>query len=231
MNTIIPWIILILPLVIGYVVLIFELYKKNKKKNEIIEYREILIQFVNDLLENRCFDNKIYFNLTKNVNRIQKALAFDGVITIHDPLNGSFSNNYQVLINFLPQTREYLLNENNQLWCERFDQLYRFSDDSLIRHIGTIEEDIKCYIKHLINPIYIFVYGVRCIITFPFKLLFLTGVLSDSATERIFNSGIVSVCSVIVSIISVFSDIVSIIIGWDQFYLFLKAIVDSINRR
>lgn len=75
MNNLIPWIILVLPILIGYFALFVEMCDFNKRINEVTDYRITLIDFINELVSNKCFDNEEYIKLTKRINKIQFELG------------------------------------------------------------------------------------------------------------------------------------------------------------
>ena len=79
---------------------------------------------------------------------MQYELGSDGVYAyVQDNLKGYRTNNYQLLVNFLPETRNVLSNFNNSIMMARYNQEAQDCDDMFIRHLGTLELAEKVYAK------------------------------------------------------------------------------------
>ena len=126
MDKLLPVIFLFVIGIIGFVYKEVELAQNNKRLNFTLNYRDKFITYVNNILSNHVFDQKLYYELTSDVNKMQYELGTDGVYAhLTDNLKGYSVKNYQFLINFLPETRNIL----NDI-------------DSIIMQNGSAEKDV-----------------------------------------------------------------------------------------
>ena len=87
-----------------------------------------------------------------------------------------------------------------------------------LRHIGSLNETEKDIKKHLFNPITCFADGIRFVISLPIFILKWLGIVSDEGTLKIQSSFFFRIINWLVAFIGFFSAIVTIVIGWDEFW-------------
>ena len=134
-----------------------------------------------------------------------------------DQLKGVAGRNYQLLINFLPETRE-MVNINNSILAERYNKSIHDCDDMFIRHLGTLENQRKNIRKGLFNPFSSFAEGTRTIILLPIILLSWFGFISNEKTYRAKENAIVKLLNAVVTILGFAATIITIVVGWNDFW-------------
>jgi len=98
--------------------------------------REFTIEFFNNLNSligtkvNGAYDNQTYIWLTERVDKMQKELGVMGIYSMIDNLAGIKTDNYPVLLNFLPEIASF--NEiHNSILYERFAKSAQTCRDTL----------------------------------------------------------------------------------------------------
>ena len=174
MDKLIPIVILFGIVIIGFVSKFLELGDIRSRYEFTHEYRNKFINFINELFTNHNFNQSVYHELTEKVKEMQYELGADGVYAyVQDNLKGYATNNYELLVNFLPETRNVIRNQGNIILMERWNQAVQYCDDMFLRHLGTLklaEEKIKRSLK---NPFSDFAEGVKLIISLPVLLFIL----------------------------------------------------------
>lgn len=181
-------------------------------------YREKFVKFINKIISENIFDQCLYHELTSDVKAMQYELGEDGVFAyMKDQLKGVAGKNYQLLINFLPETRE-MVNINNSILAERYNKSIHDCDDMFIRHLGTLENQRKNIRKGLFNPFSSFAEGTRTIILLPIILLSWFGFISNEKTYRAKENAIVKLLHAVVTILGFAATIITIVVGWNDFW-------------
>jgi hypothetical protein len=71
----------------GFAVRLFEYKQITKRIQKTHTYRDRFVDFLNELISNRSFDDQNYIWLTENVNEMQAELGSDGIVAhMSDPL-------------------------------------------------------------------------------------------------------------------------------------------------
>jgi len=212
--------------IIGFVRRLVSALKTAKRIETTDHYRSEFIDFINELFEKRLFNNKKYYKLTSTVSEMQAEMGSDGVFAyVQDPLHNMAMRNYPLLVNFLPELRNYLSESYTGSSIVQENYIYKANscDDMFIRHIGVLEASLKQLRKKLINPIDCFAYGVRTILTTPIYIISSFGLLTASFARKISNSLIVRIIAGVIALIGFAASVVTIIIGWEQFYGIVKS--------
>lgn len=97
--------------------------------------------------------------------------------------------------------------------------------ETLVRHIGCIEDNLKFYKKEIKNPFKCLLEGVREIIVIPAYVLSGLGIISKSFVYKLISSVFFKVISGFFTLVCILSAIVSLIIGWDEFVKKLTSIL------
>ncbi len=218
MDKLIPILILIGVIIVGFVIKVFELKNIVKRIDFTNDYRNKFVDFVNTLFSAKSFNQKLYYELTSEVKAMQYELGADGVFAhVIDGLKGYSTNNYQLLVNFLPELRNAVNEMDNSIIMMRCSQSAGDCDDMFIRHLGSLQEYDKHVRKNLFNPFSCFSDGVKSIVALPVLLLNWLGFLSDERTKKIKSSWVVGVLNFIVVILGLIGSVVTIALGWEQF--------------
>ncbi len=226
MDKLIPIGILLGIAIIGFVSKFLELGDIHSGYEFTHEYRNKFISFINELFTSRNFNQRVYHELTEKVKEMQYELGEDGVYAyVKDNLNGYAANNYELLINFLPETRNVIRNQGNIILMKRWSQAVQDCDDMFIRHLGTLklaEEKIKRSLK---NPFSDFAEGVKLIISLPVLLVKWFGFISAESSTKIKKNPILKIINFIAITVSFVSGIMAIIIGWNAFWELIKSFI------
>ncbi|MCO8192950.1 hypothetical protein [Anaerofustis sp. NSJ-163] len=225
MNNIIPILILIVLITIGFIYNILELKDLNKRYDFTNRYLNNLQIYLNDLFFRENFNNDLYTDLTFNIKEMQYELGYDGIYQyVKDNLYGFTAKNYQLLINFLPETRNCI---NNSILESRCKDEANDCIDMFIRHLGTLQRKIDSIKKDLFNPFISFAQGVRFIIALPVLILKWFGIISKYEIRSIQKNVFFKIIGNVVTITSFASNIIAIFIGWDKFYTIIKTILNK----
>lgn len=218
MDKLIPICILVVIIIIGFSTKMVDLSTIVKRLEFTSNYRGKFVKFINKIVSENIFDQNLYHELTSDVKAMQYELGEDGVFAyMKDQLKGVAGKNYQLLINFLPETRE-MVNINNSILAERYNKSIHDCDDMFIRHLGTLENQRKNIRKGLFNPFSSFAEGTRTIILLPIILLSWFGFISNEKTYRAKENAIVKLLNAVVTILGFAATIITIVVGWNDFW-------------
>ena len=218
MDKLIPICILVVIIIIGFISKMVDLSTIVKRIEFTSNYSEKFVKFINKIVSENTFDQGLYNELTSDVKAMQYELGEDGVFAyMKDQLKGVEGRNYQLLINFLPETRE-MVNINNSILAERYNKSIHDCDDMFIRHLGTLENQRKNIRKGLFNPFSSFAEGTKTIILMPIILLSWFGFISNEKTDQAKENAIVKLLNVFVSILGFAATIITIVVGWNDFW-------------
>ena len=226
MDKLLPATFLFIIVIIGFVYKKVELAHNNERLNFTRDYRNKFITYVNSIVSNHTFDQKLYYELTSDVNKMQYELGADGVYAhLTDNLKGYSVKNYQLLINFLPETRNILNDINNIIMQNRYMQSIQSCDDMFIRHIGTLNQLDEQIRKNLYNPFSNFAQGIRFFVSLPWLILNWFGFISIETKRKITGNFIIKLLNFLVTIVGFASNIIAICVGWEPFLLIIKKLI------
>lgn len=227
MDKLIPIFMFLGIIVIGFISKFLELIRISTRIEFTRDYRDKFVKFVNEIVSQQNFNQALYFELTTKVKEMQGELGDDGIYAyMKDNLQGVVIKDYQLLINFLPETKEILDNLDDLTLIKRYDKSVRDCDDMFIRHLGTLESEINLIRKSAFNPFSLFAEGTRTIILSPFLLLSWFGFISIEKTYKARKNPAFAIFHFIITILSFIGTIITIVVGWNDFweivYNFLK---------
>lgn len=219
MDKLIPIFIIIGVMILGIIMKFIELSDIVKRLTFTNNYRNRLNNLINGILSNNFFDQELYYALTSEVKSMQCELGIDGVIAyVTDPLRGVSVENYQLLVNFLPELRTASSERDNPIMVNRYIKLAQDCDDMFIRHLGTLNEIEKTTQKSMFNPFSCFSEGIKFIVSSPILLLNWFGFISDETTRKIKFSWILKFLNIICTLVGFVGGLMSIIVGWRDFW-------------
>ena len=226
MDKLLPATFLFIIVIIGFVYKEVELAHNNERLNFTRDYRNKFITYVNSIVSNHTFDQKLYYELTSDVNKMQYDLGADGVYAhLTDNLKGYSVKNYQLLINFLPETRNILNDIDNIIMQNRYMQSIQSCDDMFIRHIGTLNQLDEQIRKNLYKPFSNFAQGIRFFVSLPWLILNWFGFISIETKRKITGNFIIKLLNFLVTIVGFASNIIAIFVGWEPFLLIIKNLI------
>lgn len=212
------FIVFLILIFIGYILKRKNIWRLNRRVDFTIEYSNNFVELLNHVSEENYFDNEKYMWLTEKVDTMQRELGKIGIIGHYfDPLKGLKIENYELLINFLPEIRNYMRELNNSIMMERFDKSANLCVDMFLRHKGKLEEQIKKENTMIFNPFSCLAEAVKNIISLPFNILYWFGIIPEKALYRIESSSLLKVVNAIIILIGFVSSIFTIILGWEEF--------------
>lgn len=219
MNKLIPALIIVGIIILGFILKLIELNKIIRRLDFTSSYHKKFIAFMDEIMLYSRFDQQLYYELTLEVNAMQYELGTDGIIAyMKDNLKGICARDYQLLVNFLPELR-YILNcKRNSILMDRYNQSASNCDDMFIRHLGTLTEAEKSIRKNLFNPFSCFSNGVRFIISIPILLLRWFGFISDETAQKASRSWFLKLVNIVCTLVGFIGGLMSIIMGWDEFW-------------
>ncbi len=197
--------------IIGVFVQLFNRRKLHEERKKIVEYNNDLVAFSNN---NDC---EIYNKLILNMSETQKLLGEFGFATIRNPIGGYQRNSVPVLTLLFDVQEERKLEYN---LCSNYVNLIL---TSLRITIGDYDSKIKESEKGIRNILVDFYKGFNWLIATPFIILsyLFTGKnLFKSITSRSVKT-IWRVISFLIQMVSVTSVIMTIVLGYNDFYMLL----------
>ncbi len=229
MDKLIPILILAVITVIGYIYKIIKWKKICSRISFTKDYHLKFHNLIDDILSKQSLNQQLYGELTLDVKKMQDELGQDGVYAqMIDPLKGFKVKNYQLLINFLPEARNFLISFHNSILTERFVQEANACNDMFIRHLGTLTDNESKMRKGLLNPFSAFAEGIKTILLLPLLLLHWFGFLSTDTTEKARSNQIVTVINAIVALVGFVGSVITIIIGWNDFWgIFMSSLGET----
>lgn len=215
MDKKIPILIIMGIIILGVISKLIELRRIKLRIDFTQDYREKFIKYINEIISQHNINHELYYELTLKVKEMQYELGADGEFAfMKDNLWGYTASGYQLLINFLPETKDML---DGFAIPERYNTLIRNCDDMFIRHLGTLEKEFDSIRKGIFNPFSSFAEGIKFIILLPFTIMNWFGFISTEKTYRVRKSVFVKVLNIVVAIIGFVSAIITIVVGWNDF--------------
>lgn len=218
MDKIIPISIVAVIIILGFITKSIDLNTTLKRIDFTNSYRNKFIDLVNGAMSQNTFNQQLYYELTTDVKAMQFELGSDGIIAyVADNLKGFSTQNYQLLVNFLPELRNVLSERDNYIMMNRYNQSAQNCDDMFIRHLGTLKQMEKAIRKNLFNPISCFSEGIKSIVSLPILIFHWLGFTSVETTYKIKRNWFVKLINMLITFVGFLSGLMSIIIGWSDF--------------
>lgn len=219
MDKVIPAFVIIGIIILGFIMKYIELNNIIKRGEYTNNYRIKFIELIDGIMSQSCFNQQLYYELTEDVKSMQDELGSDGIFAyVADNIRGFSTSNYQLLVNFLPELRNAINERDNWIIMNRINQSAQYCDDMFIRHLGTLKETESSIRKNLFNPFSCFSDAIKFIVSLPILLLNWFGVISDKTTRRAKHNWIIKILNIIVTLIGFIGGIMSIVMGWSEFW-------------
>lgn len=209
--------IVLILIAIGFVSKFLQLKNYKDRIDFCVDYQEKFIDLINTYTSSNHLDNALYGELTEKATRMQRELGPDGLIDMIDNLKGIKVSNYQALLNFLPEIRNFLFWQDNSIMQQRFMSSAYTCDDMFTRHIGQLNDLWEKERKYLFNPFSCFADGIRWLLWLPSNVLLWCGFISEDTSIKLQFNFLIKALTFVITIIGLVSSVVTIVIGWDQF--------------
>jgi len=195
---------------------IIELYQLNERKAFLLEFGDKF----NKYCESRGLNNEVYIWLINRSHKMQRELGVFGLIDYQAPFSNRMVNNYQIILNALPEVRqEYQMGLGH-------DHAHLVSE-TLIRFDGWIEDVKESQRKKLVNPIVLFRDSIRRIIVFPIWLLKELGVFSIRVADMLTGNYLFTLISSLITLLGLVSAIITIVSGWDTLIKIINTVISN----
>lgn len=213
-------------MLIGLLERILFIKKMNNRLEYTLEYRDKFVEFCNKTMATGKFSDSHYSFLAKDVNKIQRELGLDGIVSVYrDPLAGIQMNNYPIFLNFFSELRTEL----NVLgvFNDRLNLLIGWADEALLKHIGALEERIKAEKNVLKNPLYCFSKGIGFAISLPIKILEWCGILNPAYSKKVVSSKLYRAIEKVATLVGLVASVITVIMGWEWLINFCRAFIEK----
>ena len=223
-NRWIPLLIICSAVILGHILARIYIARYKRRYIGIGEFRGKFIGLVNYYMENCRINQKMYIDCIRDVDVIQAELGDDGVIAeFFDPLKNVCGENYQLLVNTLPEMKLFSSQLDNSIIRQRLQQLFDLCGDAMVKHLGAVERKIENESKKLWNPFVCFSNGVRWLIGLPLDILCWMGIISEHKNSTLQSKSVYRWIGNIVALVGFISSIMGIVLGWNEFLsLFTK---------
>ena len=193
---------------------------KFKKQDAMLSFADEFLGRLKKYVDSAGRNLDDYGWMIHRSNKMQNHLGDLGIIHSYKPpyQNIRYSN-YPIILNMLPDLRSSI--ENGMLTSVAY-QYANALQETLIRHIGCVEDNLEFYEKEIKNPFKWLREGVREIVAVPAYLLSWLGIISESFVHKLISSILFKAFAGFVALIGFVSAIVTIVIGWEEFAIKLS---------
>lgn len=200
-----------------FVVGFIHLFRSKTVISEELKLAQDFLEKLRGYIDSRGEDAEAYIWMVHRSDKMQTQLGSGGIFAAYRPPFANYQyKHYPVVLNMLPDLRNAL--------AERFgggsdlaNQYGATLGDTLVRHVGVLDDRGADMAKLLRNPIIWFREGVRILIGLPVSLLGWLGILSVWSVSRIIGGQVFGLLSGLVGLIGFISAIMGIILGWNEF--------------
>jgi len=188
---------------------------KLKKQNERLAFAEEFLGKLKSYVDSVGRNLDDYGWMIHRSNKMQNHLGGLGVIhSYKPPYQNIMYSNYPIMLNMLPELRSSI--EDDILRSVAY-QYANSLQETLVRHIGCIEDSLEFYEKEIKNPFKWLREGVREIVSVPVYLLSWLGIISESFVHKLISNVFFKMVSGVIALAGFASAIITIVIGWEEF--------------
>lgn len=213
-----PLIVVLIVVFIGHFFTRFTLFRYKQKYIVTDEFRDKFVDLVNYYTEHYRVNQEMYAECIQQVNTIQEELGEDGIIAMFsDPLKKIQGQNFQLLVNVMPDMKLFERHLDSSIIRERMQHLFELCDDALLKHLGFLQRQIENEKRTMWNPFICFGKGTRWFVGLPFDILYWCGIISAPRKDAIYKSRGFTFVENFITLIGLVSSIMGIVLGWDEF--------------
>ncbi len=129
-------------------------------------------------------------------------------------------HNHQIIINGISEMQQGFRSG----FCPSMNEIANSLRESILRYVGYLEEKENIYKKSFLNPIGIFVDGIKHILIIPFVILKLFGIIGGGTVDFIEKSKLIKLIAGVLGLMSILGNIITITTGWDNFGVFIDGL-------
>jgi len=221
LNNWLPFIIVVLIIVIGFVKTVATLRTTVKNENFAIEFMNNYRDFCSPLFQN-TFNGDKYQWLKMKSTKMQTLMGSFGIASVYKPPGANhYFRNYEIIVNGISGIRENYSEMVNSysLDLERriLQEVISTIDDVLLTFIGAAEGWVNEAQKEVKNPLIWLREGVRFVVTSPISLMYWSGLVRYRMYNTLSNNYPVKLLSFLIGVIGLVSSIVTIVTGYTPF--------------
>ena len=206
-------------MITGLIYLFLQLSETAEKSSFTKEFIDKFRQY----LQSHGKDDVAYGWMIFHSTKMQKDLGIVGVAIGYKPPGASYLiNNYQIIINMLPELHGRLNDPLSSITSGVASGFAQTLEEVLIRHMGVLYEKSEILRSHLKNPIIYFREGILVILLVPFYFISWLGILSTNKIHSLADKLIMKFLSGVLSLITILSSIVGLVVGWPGFLKIIK---------
>ena len=189
----------------GFIKIGLRIRKYNKQHDFAREYLSKLKSYVDST--GRNIDD--YGWMIHRSSKMQHHLGRLGILRDYQPPYKNFIfNSYPIILNMLPDLRNSIGDEIMRSIAYQYANTLQ---ETLVRHIGCVEDNLEFHVNDLKNPVKWLREGVREIVAIPVYLLSWLGIVSESIANKVVTSIIFKMLSGILALLGFISALVTIV--------------------
>ncbi|QEP42993.1 hypothetical protein D5085_07595 [Ectothiorhodospiraceae bacterium BW-2] len=190
--------------------------RKRNKITEHISFSENFLQLLKQYWNSGGRDNEAYSQLLHDSHKMQNIMGGLGVFVHYQPPYRNYMmKNYPVILNMLPELRQTL--DDEFLSAQLASNYMNAMQETLIRYMGYLDNQLETNKQELVNPIKWFRNGIREVLSLPIQLLDWLDIINHQKAATAITSKLFKIIAGVVALISFFSAIVTIVTGWKPF--------------
>lgn len=195
---------------VGVAIQYYEIKKKKDNYEFLHKYFENFKKFCETM------DMECYTYIQANLNRAQSILTDNGLVTIRLPFENGYHRNVPVLT-----LLNYIVDEQRTSFGDPYPYISCI-EQAIVRTIGDYDQYFDNAIKKIFNIFIAFYKGFHGIISAPFIALSYMVSGKNFFSESKGLSVIINVLSGLGSFIGILSGIMSIVLGFEEFFALIK---------
>ncbi|MBE8564074.1 MULTISPECIES: hypothetical protein [Vibrio] len=211
----IPVICLVVLSGLGFVSVFRRKLVNNDKIEFVVDFNSKFVTYWNS----KGQDRSAFGLLIRHSNKMQNNLGNQGVAAKFKPpyLNVVYQD-YPIIINMLPSLDDALSTPGFMGGIgDDAVQYAKAIEQTLLRHIGSLEANDETLVKQLRNPVIWLREGIRSVLSLPVHFVSWFGLISATTAIKITSSWIFRFLSGFTGLIGLFSAIMGIALGWEEF--------------
>lgn len=203
-------IILVLIIILEIGIKFYEMMKLQDRISFLNEFNDKFVEYCNGKGKN----NDLYTWLIRKSNKMQSEIGIFGIVDYKAPYTNHIINNFQLILNGLPKTRDDFINNPGS-------QHAVLVNEALLRYGGWLEELVESLRKTITNPFILLIDGIKSILSLPILILHEIKLLPVNIYQKLRDNIIDKFLAGIITLISIVSGIITIFTGW-------KPLIDTI---
>jgi uncharacterized membrane protein len=201
-------------LIIGFVRIFHEVTRIAQKINSANKFLDKFRKY----MSSQGTDYQIYAWLIQKSPKIQLEMGeFGYVASFRPPYANYIINNYQIILNIIPEIRKEIEDDSFSRNVRVINEYGALIQESLLRHLGSLSDNLEAEKKRLKNPIIWLTEGISWVLLFPISVLHWVGVIGETIVIKIAHNPLFKIIAGVITILGALSTIMTIIVGWDSF--------------